>query len=211
MINGHTKPSGATSYKETAFGIVSHTQLLPLEVEGTKRGLEYIHDLVKENENVEITPELIRKLHAISFQWIFPNWAGKFRTIQVMYSGKEAPKYFQVPELLENLCADLQIQLNSLPEPSQIIFIDKVASMLAWFQHKFIFIHPFQDYNGRIGRMLTVLLLLKLQVPPVEIQIENKEDRIKYLEAMQAGDEGNLALLEKLISNALVEDLNKMS
>lgn len=59
MIKGHTKPSGATSYKETAFGIISRTKLLPLEIEGTKKGLDYIHNLVESKKEVVITPQLI--------------------------------------------------------------------------------------------------------------------------------------------------------
>jgi|SRR5579859_506577 len=112
-MKGHTKPPGATSYKETAFGVMSRTKLLPLEIEGTKRGLEYIYDLLKASQTIEITSHFIRELHAVSFRWIFPDWAGKFRTIQVTYSGKEAPQYFRVPELIENLCKDLDTQLKS--------------------------------------------------------------------------------------------------
>ncbi len=207
MSKGNTKPSGATSYKETAFGILSRAKLLALEIEGTKKGLEYIHDLLKIDQNVEITPQLICKIHATSFQWIFPDWGGMFRTIQVTYSEKEAPQYFQIPELIENLCADLRIRLKNLPKPTEAIFIDQVVELLAWFQHQFVFIHPFQDYNGRVGRMLTIFLLLKLGLPAAEIQVEKKEDREKYLKAMQAGDEGNLALLEKLMSETLTEAL----
>lgn len=73
MIQGNTKPSGATSYKQTALGIIPRTKLLLLEIEGTKKGLEYIHDLIKNNKNIEITPQLICKIHEISFKLIFPD------------------------------------------------------------------------------------------------------------------------------------------
>ena len=208
MPNDSTKPSGATSFKETALGIIPRSQLLQLELEGTKKGLEFIYGLIKSGEEARITPTLILELHAISFQWIFPDWAGKFRTIQVAYSGKEAPQYFQIPELVKNLCDDLVTRLDSLPKPTESEYVYKVVSLLAWLQHLFVFIHPFQDYNGRTARMLTSLILLKLKMPAVEIQVETDDDRKKYLRAMQAGDEGNLAPLEELIGDALTESLN---
>jgi len=151
---------------------------------------------------------LIRQLHSVSFGWIFPEWAGAFRTIQVTYSGKEAPNYFQVPELIENLCADLRTRLAYLPKTTELGYIENVVSLLAWFQHQFVFIHPFQDYNGRTGRMLTSLLLLNLKLPATEIQIETEADRQHYLQAMQRGDENDLTVLEKLIGEALLENLN---
>lgn len=206
-MTGNTKPSGATSYKETSFGMISRSDLLTHEIKGVKKGLDFIYKLFKKNKNIDITPQLICELHDVSFKWIFPNWAGKFRTIQVTYSSKEAPSYYQIPELVKNLCADLQIQINNLPLPTKNNYIENVVSLLAWFQHKFVFIHPFQDYNGRTARMYTTLLLLKFGLPAVEIKVENKTDREKYLLAMQQGDKGNLSLLEQLISDALIEEL----
>src|SRR5581483_3676233 len=115
MSKSGTKPLGATSYKDTAFGIISRSELLKLELEGTKKGLEYLYDLIKKNTNVPITPEFVCKLHEVSFAWIFPQWAGKYRKIQVTFSDKEAPPYFQIPELIKNLCEDLEIRLKHLP------------------------------------------------------------------------------------------------
>lgn len=63
MKKTSTKPKGATSYKETTFGIIPRSKLLKLEIEGTKRGLDYIYDLISTKKNVKITPELICKLH----------------------------------------------------------------------------------------------------------------------------------------------------
>lgn len=107
MSKSKTKPKGATSYKETAFGIIPRSELIILELEGTKRGLEYIQNIIENKKELKVTQDLICKLHEISFGWIFPKWAGKYRKIQVTFSGKEAPFYYQIPELIINLCNDL--------------------------------------------------------------------------------------------------------
>lgn len=205
-----TKPKGATSYKETAFGIIPRSDLIKLELKGVKKGLEYIYDLISSGKNFKITNELICKLHQVSFGWIFPNWAGKFRTIQVTFSGKEAHPYYQVAELITNLCKDLEERLKHLPKKNEKDFIVKVVEILAWFQHRLVFIHPFQDYNGRIARMLTTLILLQLNLPPIEVKAETGQDRKQYLKAMQRADEGNFNPLERLINNALSESLVKI-
>lgn len=207
MKKSATKPRGATSYKETAFGIIPRSKLLKFELEGTKKGLEYLYDLVKKDKNIRITPELICGLHKVSFGWIFPQWAGKYRKIQVTFSEKEAPPYYQIPELVSNLCNDLGERSRQLSLKDSEIFIVEVVSLLSWFQHRFVFIHPFQDYNGRTARMLTILILLKLDLPPIEIKAEKGTDRKRYLSAMQKADEGNYSLLEQLISQALTERL----
>lgn len=42
MMKSATKPKGATTYKETAFGIIPHSKLIQFELEGTKKGVEFI-------------------------------------------------------------------------------------------------------------------------------------------------------------------------
>jgi Fic family protein len=204
-----TKPEGATSYKETAFGFISRSKLLRLELEGTKKGLEYLYGLVKERKNVTITPQLICKLHGLSFGWIFPQWAGKYRNIQVTFSGKEALPYYQIPESVTNLCKDLEERIKQLPDPDREEFIVEMGKLLAWFQHRFVVIHPFQDYNGRIARMFTVLILLTRNLPPIEIKAESPTDRKRYITAMQDADAGNFSTLEELIGHALGETLEQ--
>lgn len=211
MTKSSTKPKSATSYKHTAFGIISRSKLLPLELEGTKRGLEYIHDLNKHRKHIPITPEFINKLHDVAFGWIFPEWAGKFRTIQVTYSGKEAPPYYMIPELILNLCNDLQTRENQISPPDTSSFATELTQHLAWFQHRFVYIHPFQDYNGRIARMLTIHILLAFNLPPIEIQAETNADRKRYIKALQQADNGNYSLLEQLISTELTMAFEKYS
>jgi len=203
-----TKPKGATSYRETAFGVISRQKLLNLELQGTKKGLHLIHKLISENQKLDITPKLILEIHNESFGWIFPEWAGKYRTVQVEFSGKIAPPYHKVPELILETCQDLKERFIHL-DSADSNYLNGVLELLAWFQHRFVFIHPFLDYNGRVARMLTILILLKLNLPPAEIKAETSNDRNKYLEAMYAADEGDYQKLINLIGDALKEYLSK--
>ncbi|MBI5356751.1 Fic family protein [Candidatus Collierbacteria bacterium] len=206
--NSSSKPKGATSYKETAFGIIPRSKLLNLELEGTKRGLEFIYRLVERYPATEITSKIILKIHQESFGWIFPSWAGKYRTIRVEFSGKEAISSYQISELIINLCAGLKERLKGLNSTSDK-YPEEIIELLAWFQHRFVWIHPFQDYNGRVARMLTILILLILGLPPVEIMAGTGSDREKYLNAMYSADEGDYSKLEDLLGKALRESLAK--
>ena len=113
--------------------------------------------------------------------------------------------------LVRNLCNDLEERLKHLPTPKKDeLFLAEVILLLAWFQHRFVWIHPFKDYNGRIARLLTNLLLLNLGFPILSIKAETGKDRDKYIEAMKAADQNDLSKLENLLAKALEENLRKV-
>lgn len=201
---------GATSFKDTSFGILPRQKIIKLEIEGNKRGLKFITSL---DQNLiiitDVNVQLILELHKISYAWIFPKWAGKFRTVDVTYSGKEAIKYYKVREAITNLCLDLKTRINHLPSKKNNKYITKVIELLSWFQHRFVQIHPFNDYNGRTARMLTSFLLLKFDLPAIEIKANTKKDRTVYIKALQSADNGDYLPLEKLIESGLIESLKK--
>lgn len=204
-----TKPKSATSYQETAFGILPRSKIIPLEAEGVKRALQYILKL--STKKTTITPELIKDIHREGFGFIFPDRAGKFRTIDVTVGDYEPPHYSKVPELIKNLCDDLEERWKHLSSSEdQEQFLAEVISLLAWFQHKFVWIRPFKDYNGRLARLLTNLVALNLGLPTLEIKADTGRDRINYVKAMKAADQHDYSKLEKLIAQALKESLEKM-
>lgn len=149
MKKTSTKPKGATSYKETKFGIIPRSKLLPMEIEGTKKGLDYIFRLVSKDKSIEITPELICQLHQKAFGWIFPKWAGKYRKIQVTVSGNEAPSFYLVPEMMMNLCEDLKARLRHLPNRSEKSFIIEAVFNNRVFIVSFI--RCFRCHIGKTG------------------------------------------------------------
>ena len=204
----HTKPKGATIFRETKFGILSRREIVELEAQGIQRGLKLVSSLAR--KRAEITPELILSIHKKSFGWIFPKWAGKFRQIEVEFSGKQAPAFFQAPVMIKELCDDLRERLKHIPPKNQPEeFLREIVSLIAWFQHKFVWIHPFNDYNGRTARLLSNVLFLKFSLPTVEIKVESKKDRDIYIQAMWKADGGDYAPLEAIISQSLQESLRK--
>lgn len=70
------------------------------------------------------------------------------------------------------------------------------------FHHKFEKIHPFFDGNGRTGRMLLNMLLLKQGYPPIIIR---KRDRAEYLDVLRKADASDITQAEPAKYKPLVE------
>ncbi|MCU0427767.1 MAG: Fic family protein [Candidatus Kapabacteria bacterium] len=57
-----------------------------------------------------------------------------------------------------------------------------------WFHHAFTMIHPFQDGNGRVVRLIASLILVKNRFFPITVLREEAKE--KYLKALEEADEG---------------------
>jgi len=199
--------TGSTSYKQTKFGILPRDEVIKLEVQGTKKGLQILQMMAEKEELLNL--DFIKKIHEECFEDILLNDAGKFRSIQVTYSSKEAPLFTRIPEMLHNLCEDIEYALSNLPAPESEDYISNLVQVLAQFQHRFVLIHPFVDYNGRMTRLMTNYILMRLKLPIVEIKVENDVGRKAYISALQKADEGDYRDFENTIAEALTESLQE--
>jgi Fic family protein len=78
-------------------------------------------------------------------------------------------------------------------------------TLAEWFT-RFEQIHPFLDGNGRTGRLLMNLALIRLGYPPA---IVFKRQRTKYLLALQKADTGVYGLFGEFLARAILDTLNK--
>ena len=195
----------ATSYKQTKQGILPRHQLLPLESEGVQRAFDFIQS----GKLQHVTPQSILELHKIAFGPIF-DWAGSWRTGPATFGNLEGAAFFEIPVLVQEYCRDLEERLKHLPPRSETEnYFRELVALLAWAQHRFVAIHPFGDYNGRIGRLLTNAILHTLDLPFLELRAESEEDRKRYIQALRSADELDFSSLEGLMYDALREALQK--
>ena len=62
--------------------------------------------------------------------------------------------------------------------------------MAAVVHNQFETIHPFQDGNGRVGRLLLINALIKHGLPPLNIELKNRKQYYEALREYQTN--GNL-------------------
>ena len=99
----------------------------------------------------------------------------------------------EVPAKMQELMEWFKENMESPPTP--------IASFLAQLHHRFILIHPFDDGNGRITRLLLNYVLMRLGYPP--LVIKNK-DRETYFAALQKADTVNIDALTVYLGRTLV-------
>lgn len=119
-----------------------------------------------------------------------------FRKIQVFIQGSDhiPPE----PEKISNLMNYFVYNYNN---DNQEIF-EKIAKYHIEFEK----IHPFEDDNGRTGRLLINYELLKNDLPPVVIA---KEDRVKYFEFLRNEDYKQFSIWLEELSKSEKERMKK--
>lgn len=78
--------------------------------------------------------------------------------------------------------------------------VEELAKLHADFEQ----IHPFLDGNGRTGRLVLNLLLVRLGLPPAIIY---KRDSPRYLAALRRADQGDAGPLGELLARAVLDNL----
>ena len=91
-----------------------------------------------------------------------------------------------------------------LDELSNVRDAERPIEALARAHNRFERIHPFLDGNGRTGRLLLNLVLVRLGYAPAIIY---KRDRTKYLNALRSADTGDPGSLGEMIARSVLDNL----
>ncbi|MFZ4085779.1 MAG: Fic family protein [Vampirovibrionia bacterium] len=182
---------------ETKLGILNHHELNKHELIGLKQVWDYLIT----HKQSSLDSLLVNKAHKEGFDFLY-EWAGKYRINTPLVGNLEPPAPHFIPELMINLFNDLDYRLNFLNADN----LEELVKLLAWFEYRFIFIHPYANTNGRMGRLLTNYVLIKLGYPILDYS-NRSEHRGEYIQAMRNADNKDFEGLQMIIAKELEKAL----
>lgn len=165
-----------------------------MEAVGHKEAFEYVSELVK--NNVPISESIIKQIQFLVLADKKDD-RGVYRRVPVRIMGAQhepAQPYLIEPKM-EQLLHDFARST------------EHIVTKLARFHIEFEGIHPFIDGNGRTGRLLVNLELMKAGYPPIDIKFT---DRIAYYNAFdEYYVKHNLSAMENLFASYVEARLDK--
>ncbi len=156
-----------------------------MEAVGHKEAFDFVRDLVK--KQIPLSESIIKQIHYLVLADKRED-RGVYRRVPVKIMGAkhEPVQPYLIQPKLEQLLADYRNDT------------DHIIPRLARFHIEFEGIHPFIDGNGRTGRLLVNLELMKAGYPPIDIKFA---DRISYYNAFDEYHvKHDLGAMEKLFA-----------
>lgn len=187
-----------------------------LDIKGHNEAILLLDEILKSERPV--TEAFIRELHQIILVEPYerpaqtPDGRPTTRRIRVGEYKREPNHvrtvtgeifYFATPE---ETPARMEELMNWYRETESEGKIHPLA-VAALFHYRFIRIHPFDDGNGRISRIMMNLILMKHGYPPAIVRADKKED---YYRALRQADGGDVEKFIDLIGQRLIASLETM-
>lgn len=158
-------------------------------------GYRDVLNIVHENyDYIPITPNYILQLHKYLYQYANPDFGGKFKNVQnyivaTMNDGNSRTLFtplspVETPNAIQELCDTFNTAINRGEIEPLLLIIN--------FIKDFLCIHPFNDGNGRMSRLLTTLLLYRSGFVVCKyISLEKKIEKTKdtYYDVLEQSSE----------------------
>ena len=143
----------------------------------------------------------LRQIHALILKDIHAEYAGRYRGREVKISGSEykPPEAHLISQQMDELGTYIK-KAASPDSPDTDSPILCAAAAHAWLAQ----IHPFMDGNGRTARILMNLILMRRGYP---ICIIARDDRLRYYDALEESQAGDLTPLIELVYENVAESL----
>ena len=137
----------------------------------------------------------VLELHEEVFRGESRKLPGRWRRSNVRIAGSRhrPPRMERIVPEMERWVADLRARRDA-----------PLLASAAWMHHRFEQVHPFEDGNGRVGRLLLNLWLMQRRWPPLHIL---PPDRRAYLDALEAGNGGDPDPLARFLGRCLSRSL----
>lgn len=165
------------------------------EAKNHEKAIAYLEEIVK--PRYQLTENDILEFHGLVLDGIEEEFKARYRNGQVRIIGANflPPNYRKVDRFMKEL-----IDFTN-KNPKKLDIISHVTKI----HHRFVWIHPFFDGNGRTARLITNLWLMKYGYPPSVIL---NNDRKKYYDALNRANKEDYDKLTLLMAQTIERSLD---
>lgn len=116
--------------------------------------------------------------------WLWPiyDWAGEYRVVDLTKQGFRFAHAAQIPRLMQELERGALARFTPLARQP----VKEVSLGLAVVHAELILIHPFREGNGRLSRLLAMLMGLQAGLPPLDFSPMLGRGRYAYIEGIHS-------------------------
>ena len=177
-IEGNTLTYGQTEILLLFGKVIGEATVRDIqEMIASNVGLKMMTEEAK-TQDMPLTQNFIRTLH----QTLYTIHAGQYKTRPNSVITRYGDRFeYASPEETPALMTDLINWYNSEEEAGRLSPIE----LAALFHYRYIRIHPFEDGNGRIARLMVNFILSRHGLPMIVVRSRKKQD---YLEALHQAD-----------------------
>lgn len=196
LVEAQFEPGSHGRVLKNLLGITRKGAMDHVEAREQLRALEELIGLYDERHR--FTAADVRRIHRL---WLGPiyAWAGEYRQVNVSKGDFPFAAARQIPRLMTEL------EKGPLREftPCRVASPDEVVRAIATVHTELMLIHPFREGNGRVGRLLAILMALQAGLPPLDFGGIKGRKRLEYFAAVRAGLDRDYGPMERMFSGVV--------
>ena len=187
------EPGSHRRVLKNLLGITSKREMDRLEGREQVRALEEL--AAAYDKDHRFTGADVCRIHKIWLGRIY-SWAGHYRQVNV----KKGEFAFAAAAHIPKLVVEFEQGPLARHTPCGPAEVEHLAAALAEVHVELVLIHPFREGNGRVARILAVLMGLQAGLPALYFDKFSGQKREEYFAAVRAGLDRNYGPMEKLFS-----------
>lgn len=194
------EPGSRKRVLKNLLGITSKCDMDRIEGQAQVQALEKLVALYDANHR--FTAADVCRIHKIWLGSIY-SWAGQYRQVNVKKGEFPFATAAHIPKLMDKFEKDALGRFTPCHSDSR----EGVAEALAVVHVELVLIHPFREGNGRVARLLAVLMGLQAGLPALFFDKLSGKKRDQYFAAVRAGLEPDYGPMVEMFSAVIQRTL----
>jgi len=200
LIEDQYEPGSHGRVLKNLLGITSKREMSRMETRELFNTTEALIKTIRRDQR--FTLETICNIHRMWMGSIYA-WAGSYRQVNMSKRGFAFASTAFIPKLMTEFEQNVLFKYT----PCRFNVREDILHALAVVHVEFLLIHPFREGNGRLARLLSILMALQARLPLLDFSAVRGENKEKYFLAVRAGLDQNYQFMKQIFDDVISRTL----